>query len=55
MKYSYQYLEDEWTKGYWNFIENNFKKGYFNWEDIFTEHNQNITWEIIKNNIDKPW
>ena len=52
MKYSYQYLEDEWTKGYWNFIENNLDKK-LTW--LYLSHNPNITWEIIQNNPDKPW
>ena len=64
MKYSYQYLEDSWTKGYWNFIQNNlhaatdrpstltFKSG---WDWYSISANPNITWEIIKNNLNKPW
>ncbi len=46
MKYSYKYLEDEWTKGYWNFIDKNaLDKQICLWK---ISSNPNITWDIIK-------
>jgi hypothetical protein len=52
MKYSYKYLENEWTRGYLNFVQTNIDKDWF-WE--FVSLNINITWDIIKNNPDKEW
>ena len=52
MKYTYQYLEDEWIKGYLNFIQHNFDKDW-DWADLSS--NQYITWEFIQNNPDKEW
>ena len=54
MIYNYQYLEDEWTKGYWKLISN--KLDHENecvWFNI--SGNDNITRNIIANNLDKPW
>ena len=53
VKFSYKYLEDEWTKGYWKFICDNEDKG-FNWHEPY-HSNPNITLEIIQNNPDKDW
>jgi hypothetical protein len=43
----YQYLEDEWTKGYLNFIKNNLDK---NFDLDYLINNPNITSEIKENN-----
>ena len=51
MKYTFQYLEDEWIKGYWKFVCNNKDKIDWDWLSF----NPNITWEIIQNNLDKNW
>ena len=51
-KYNYKYLEDEWTRGYWDFIQNNQDK-FWNWH--YMSKYPNITWDIIQNNPDKPW
>ena len=50
--YSYKYLEDEWTRGYWKFICDNEGKD-LDWVDL--SKNPNITWDIIQNNPDKEW
>ena len=69
MKYSYQYLLDEWTNGYWNFMKNTFKRETEKDEDPFPGRiescrhllslNENITWwDIIQknqNNQDQYW
>ena len=52
MKYAYQYLEDEWFRGYTNFIQKNLDKNW-NWAEI--SKNPNITWEIIDANPEKEW
>ena len=52
MKYTYKYLEDEWTRGYWNFIQQNINKD-LDW--VILSSNRNITWDILKNNLDKDW
>ena len=52
MRYTYKYLEDSWTDGYWNFIQSNLDKD-LDW--IALSSNPNITPDIIKNNPDKPW
>ena len=52
MKYTYQYLEDSWNDGYWNFIQSNLDKD-LDW--VALSSNPNITPDIIKNNPDKPW
>ena len=52
MKYNYQYLENEWTNGYWNFIQNNLDKDLY-WSLI--SENPSITMEFINDHPDKPW
>ena len=52
LKYTYQYLEDEWANGYWDFIQNNF---YSNLDWKIISHNLNITWDIIQSNPDIKW
>ena len=51
VKYSYKYLEDEWTRRYWKFICDNEDK--VAWSRL--SKNPNITWDIIQNNPDCPW
>ena len=50
MKYSYQYLLDQLTKGYRNFIKNNHNKN-LDWNDLSS--NSHIIWEFIETNPDK--
>ena len=52
VKYSYKYLEDEWTEGYWKFVCDNPDK---NWKFDLISINPNITWDIIQDNPDKDW
>ena len=52
VKFSYKYLEDLWTEGYWKFICDNEDKD-LDWYELSS--NPNITWEIIQNNPDKDW
>ena len=47
----YKDLEDLWTEGYWKFICDNEDK--IDLSNI--SNNPNITWDIIKNNLDKNW
>ena len=54
IKFTYKYLEDEWTRGYWKFIcDNQNKVSWCSWYSL--SKNPNITWEIIRENLDKPW
>lgn len=106
MLYNYQYLEDEWSKLFWNVIIDNIQKDiiqkdniqkdinwyyvwnneslnyiqdyqminkdkfnyyWYNIKNVYNKNininldwfkissNDNITWEIITSNIDKPW
>jgi len=44
--------EKEWTRYYWNeFVLKNENK--IEWK--YLSKNPNITWEIVKDNLDKPW
>ena len=52
VKFSYKYLDDEWSKGYWKFVCDNSDKN-LDWYKL--SKNPNITWDIIQNNPDKPW
>ena len=52
VKYSYKYLDDEWTRGYWKFICDNEDKDLA-WYNLSS--NPNITLDIIRNNPEKRW
>ena len=52
VQFSYKYLEDLWTEGYWKFICDNSDKE-LDWSTL--SENPNITWEIIQNNLYKSW
>ena len=52
VQFTYKYLEDEWTEGYWKFICDHPDK---DWDWFSISSNPNITWDIIQNNPDKNW
>ena len=54
VKFSYKYLEDEWTREYWKFVCDNSDKN-LDWDYI--SQNPSIPWDIIKMNpnIDEYW
>ena len=47
-----QYYDDEWRKYFWNKIVLKYEHN-INWNGLSS--NPNITWDIIKENLDKPW
>ena len=59
MRYTYQYLEDEWNSSRvsykpitWEIIENNQDEDW-NWDSISQQ--PTITWDIIQHSSDKEW
>ena len=47
-----KYYEDEWSKYYWNEFVLKYEDK-INWR--FLSQNSIITWNIVKDNPDKPW